>query len=93
MDDQSTYEALVVNLAGEVVALRTIIRRLIAHIAVLDGGDSDFLRDELDVVLGELRQFSSEGLSKDAQKLMYARAREIIDEAYGSIVIGGVSSN
>ncbi len=84
-----TRDPLLLKLAGQVAGLRAVVRRSLAHIAVLDGGDIEFLKRELEVVLGEMPQFQMGGLSKRDQKLMLSHAREIIEEAYGTIAIAG----
>lgn len=79
----------IARLAGEVLALRAVVRRLLAHVAVLDGGEVAFLRDELFVVLEELDQFENESLSKRDRTEIRQRAQEILNEAFTTIDIGG----
>ncbi len=79
----------IARLAGEILALRAVVRRLLAHVAVLDGGEVAFLRDELFVVLEELDQFENESLSKRDRAEIKQRAQEILNEAFTTIDIGG----
>ena len=79
----------IARLTGEIVALRALVRRMIAHVAVLDGGQVDFLRDELVVVLNELDQFADSDLTKRDQTAIRKRAEEVVTEAFTTIDIGG----
>ena len=81
----------IARLTGEVAALRALVRRLIAHIAVLDGGEVNFLRNELSVVLDELDQFTYPELTKRDQTAVDRRTQEIVNEAFTTIDIGGKS--
>lgn len=81
----------IARLTGEVVALRVMVRRLLAHVAVLDGGEVGFLKAELFVVLDELDQFEDESLSKRDRTEIRRQAQEILSEAFTTIDIGGAS--
>jgi len=89
MPTSVTTKAHIARLTGEVVALRAVVRRVIAHLALIDGGDLDFLREEMSVMLDELSQFSDDKLSKQDRAAVTRRAQEIINEVFTTIEIGG----